>query len=133
MTGLSASGLPHSGDAQIAFDFSPIRTNRRGGYYVTTPLRADQFAAALRAAANQEEAILAIFRRYPDSALTPSRVRAFTLAAGKRWPITSIRARITTLTKEHGLLEQTDRTVIGPEGKPEHLWRLASQQQQVAA
>ena len=112
--------------AQLDFDFSAVRRKRRGGYYVTTPLRPDQFADALRAAANQEEAILAIFRRYPDSALTPSRVHAITAGQGKRWPITSIRARITTLEQD-GLLVKTDRTAIGPEGKPEHLWRLPAE------
>lgn len=110
-------------NAQTAFDFSPIRTNRRGSYYVTTPLSADQFASAVQSAANQEEAILAIFRVFPGSALAPSRVHAMTTAYGKRWPPTSIRARITTLTKD-GYLVKTDRTAMGPEGKPEHLWEL---------
>lgn len=118
---------------QAAFDFSPIRSKRRSGFYVTTPLRPDQFADAIKVAATQQEAILAIFRRYPDSALTPSRVLAIVAGQGKRWPITSVRARITTLEQD-GYLVKTDRTAIGPEGKPEHLWKLPAQHSdQVAA
>ena len=111
---------------QLAMDFAPIRSKRRGGYYVTTPLLPDQFTGALQAAANQEEAVMAIFRRHASSGVTPSRVHAITTGAGKRWPVTSIRRAITTLTKD-GLLEKTAATAIGAEGKPEHLWRLPGQ------
>lgn len=104
-------------------DFAPIYGKRRGAFYVTTPLTADQFGAAMNAAANQDAAVLAIFRRHHGQPMTPSRVHAITTGAGKRWPITSVRRSITTLAKD-GLLAKTDATVIGPQGSPEHAWKL---------
>lgn len=108
---------------QAAFDFSGVCKKRRGRYYVTTPLTPDQFAGAMVRAENQDEAVMAVFRRHVGEALTPSRVHAITSAAGKRWPQTSVRRSISTLTKD-GLLEKTGDTVAGPMGMPEHTWRL---------
>ena len=116
---------------QTAFDFSPIRRKRRGGYYVTTPLTAEQFGGALEAAQNQQAAIMAIFRVFPGGKIAPSRVHEMLRDWGRKWPIYSIRARITTLEQD-GYLVKTDETVISPEGKPEHLWALAGQERAAA-
>lgn len=80
---------------------------------VTPPLRG-----------SQQHAILAIFRSAPDS-LTPSDVWTRTQWGGRRWPLTSIRARMTKLT-DAGVLIREEKQKPGLFGKPEHLWRLAS-------
>jgi hypothetical protein len=81
---------------------------------------------AIEQARNQECAVLAIFERLRRP-LTPSEVHTLTTAAGKRWPITSIRRAVTGLERETGELVKTDTTRDGPQGRPEYCWRLATQ------
>ena len=76
----------------------------------------------------QEAAVLAMFRLYPDCALSPSTVCALLNKMLERdWPITSIRRAITSLT-DQGLLEKTSRKVIGPQSRPEYQWQLSDGQ-----
>lgn len=94
-------------------------------YHQTTPLEPQTLREAITQARRQEDAILAIFQRL-RRAMTPSDVWAITQAAGKQWPMTSIRRAITDLTDERGALEKTATLRMGPLGKPEHAWRLAT-------
>jgi hypothetical protein len=109
--------------AQLAMNFAPICQKRRGSYYVSTPLTPDQYVGALAAAANQDEIVFAIYRRYADTCLTPSQCHSIIAKTHPEWEKGSIRRSITTLTKD-GLLEKTAVTVLGPKGRPEHAWRL---------
>ncbi len=72
-------------------------------------------------AADQQDAILAVFRRWPDRSLTPDDIAA---NVNDRWPITSIRRAITNLTTA-GYLIKTDRKKTGHYGRPCYCWRLA--------
>lgn len=112
--------------AQPSFDFAPIGTKRRGSYYVTTRMTLADGFQAVQSAAKQDEAILALYRS--RGALSPSDVLALCESAGKRWPLTSIRRAITTLTTD-GLLIQLEAQKRGPYNKPEHLWILAGKSQ----
>lgn len=94
-------------------------------YFQTTPLTVDEVRDALRSAKSQEVAILAVFRRLHRSALTPSYVHSVFQRIGRKWPITSIRRAMSVLAADDGPLIKTDMVVRGPQGRPEHLWRLA--------
>lgn len=94
-------------------------------FHQTTPLDPQTLREAVVQAASQEAAILAIFQRL-RRAMTPSDVWAITQAAGKQWPMTSIRRAITDLTDERHALEKTGRLRVGMFGKPENFWQLAS-------
>lgn len=94
-------------------------------FYQTTPMDPQTLREAFAKARTQEDAILAIFQRLRRD-LTPSDVLAITTAAGKAWPITSIRRAVTDLADERGALEKTATLRMGPLGKPEHAWRLAT-------
>lgn len=72
---------------------------------------------------SQSAVLLSIFRAHP-SGLTPSYVHTQTQWRGRRWPLTSVRARITKLA-DAGLLVKEDATKPGIYGKPEHVWRIA--------
>lgn len=98
-------------------------------YHVTTPLDPQTLREAIVQAKRQEDAILAIFQRLRRP-LTPSDVLRITTAAGKRWPITSVRRAITDLEREAGALVKTDSLRMGPLGKPEHAWRLPTPAEQ---
>lgn len=98
-------------------------------YYNTTGLAGQPLAESIAAAANQETAILTIYRS-ACRPMSPSDVLAICERAGRRWPLTSIRRAITGLTGE-GLLERLDLQRAGLYGKPEHLWRLAVAQREL--
>lgn len=93
-----------------------------GRFYETVPLTQPEARSARQKAAAQEIRIAAIFNR-TGRPMSPWEVHA---AGGgdKTWPITSVRARITSLT-EAGALVKTGITRIGAAGAREHLWRLA--------
>lgn len=97
-------------------------------YYQTTPLTRDELNAAFAAAAEQDELVLACYR-HADSIgsplLSPSQVHAVGVKRGNKWPPTSVRRSISNLTAA-GVLVKTELCRMGPLGRPEHLWRLAS-------
>lgn len=93
-------------------------------YHQTTPMEPVPLREAITQARRQEDAIAAIFRRFPHLALAPSQVHALTSRAGMKWPICSIRRAITDLTDERHILTKTDSLRPGPFGKPEHCWML---------
>jgi len=69
-------------------------------------------------AMSQQDALLDIFKTYPNSKFTPSRLQT---AYFRFWPITSIRRAITNLTR-NGYLTKLNETVKGPYGANEHQW-----------
>ena len=92
-------------------------------YYETTPLTRDQRDHAFRSALNQDELVMAVFR-HSGQLLTPSQVSRVCEGLGKRWPLTSIRRSISTLTRADALVK-TEVTRMGTFGMPEHCWRIA--------
>lgn len=90
-----------------------------GDYWNTTALAGDDLASRRKRAAAQEAAVLDLYRVYKR--LGPWQV--FDLL-GKKWPITSIRRAINTLTGRKALVK-LDTYRMGPEGAREHIWGLA--------
>lgn len=95
-------------------------------YHNTTQMTGAALLEAVRAARNQDEAVLAIFER-AGRPLTPSDVWRMTSDAGHRWPLTSIRRAITNLTTDERLV-RLDFQRTGVYGRPEHLWAVATPQ-----
>lgn len=92
-------------------------------YYNTTRLSGAELREAIASADKQEIAVLAIYR-HARGPLSPSDVWAQTQQAGKRWPLTSCRRAITSLTKSGALLK-LEQQKPGTFGVPEHLWVVA--------
>lgn len=112
--------------AQQAFNFdaSPVRApSPRVGYVETVPLAPQQRAEAVRVAASQDAAVIAIFRAHPGKALSPSRVFAIGQADGRCWLLTSVRRSITNLAKAN-VLAKTSVIREGLYSRPEHCWAL---------
>jgi len=99
-------------------------------YFNTNRLTGRALHQAIASAKGQNEDVLAIFANV-GRALTPSDVHARCVRAGRRWPITSVRRAISTLT-EDAKLRRTEALKPGPLGMPEHLWELATPQQELA-
>lgn len=109
--------------AQLALNFGGRRSGPR--YWPTTPLTADELRGAIHLAVMQDEAVLAIFRSHAGTSLTPSEVHRIGEALGRKWLVTSVRRSITNLTDD-GVLNRHNVLRMGPHGKPEHLWQLAT-------
>jgi hypothetical protein len=92
-------------------------------YWNTTGMTGEALAEAIRTARHQDAAVLAVYQA-ASCPLTPWEVLHRCEAAGKRWPITSIRRSITTLANV-GALKRLDTLRIGDLGRPEHEWEAA--------
>ena len=95
----------------------------RVGFWETVPLPPGKRSRAIQSAANQDAAVLAIFRRNGGRPLSPSRVCEIGRRHGRFWLLTSVRRSITHLTGQK-LLAKLSATREGPHGAPEHLWGL---------
>jgi hypothetical protein len=92
-------------------------------FFNTTGLSGDALRLAVRSAAHQDQAVLAIFRG-AFGPMAPSQVWQCGVDAGREWPIWSVRRAITNLT-DNGALVKLDRQRRGPYGRPEFLWAVA--------
>jgi hypothetical protein len=110
--------------AQLALDLH-ARPEPGVRYFVTTRLTADELNQAIERATNQDDVVLAMFRRF--GAMTPSRCWThYRAATGKHaTPLTSIRRSISVLTKAR-VLVKTDEQKLGPMNMPERVWRLCA-------
>ena len=90
-------------------------------FFNTIGLKGLELARAEAQAMSQEELVHLLFRENPDRELTPFEVWAAVLPYV---PITSVRRAITCLTDE-GKLEKLTRLKGERYGKPNHVWRLA--------
>jgi hypothetical protein len=114
-------------DAQLGLALDDPPKRRREGVLLSfypqgQPIPVAEVLEREAAAAGQERLILELFRTVAaDRRLTPSEVaQAFPV-----WPLTSVRARITTLTTK-GLLDHHARDRRpGPFGAKESCWSLA--------
>jgi hypothetical protein len=99
-------------------------------FFNTTSLTGDALRQAITSAHQQDTAVLAIFRA-AGGPLSPSQVHGAGEAAGRLWPIWSVRRSITNLT-DTGALVKLERQRRGPYGRPEHFWALAVAETQSA-
>lgn len=105
---------------QAVIDFATERA-KVAEYFNTTHETGTDLADRRQRSAAQEDAVLALYRQHGQ--LGPW--QAFHLL-GERWPITSIRRAVNTLTKR-GLLVKLDDYRLGSEGAREHLWSRGGQ------
>jgi hypothetical protein len=91
-------------------------------FYNTTNEHGHVLAASHGQARQQRLMVQAFFEAHPDRCFAPHEVP---MPPGT--PLTSVRRAITNLT-EQGVLEKTDRMVMGSFGKQVHSWRLATGQ-----
>ena len=105
------------------------RTAALRAHHVRGHQTADEALAGEDQARRQEEAIMGFFQAFASTAATagatpgrytPSEVNAMF----PQWPITSIRARITTLQRHGRLLKFKTERRRGPHGRQEWTWGL---------
>jgi len=72
--------------------------------------------------ANQDELVLKLFQIHAPRTFTPDEIEEICNRCNRRWPITSIRRAISTLTK-HGNLTKTSELREGKYGKKTHAWK----------
>ena len=96
-------------------------------YHNTTKELGKQLTVSNAKAYSQAEAIMAIFfdSNFPN--MTPAEVWVIYCKEYKEAPISSIQARITTLTNRYQLVK-TDEMRMGKYGKLVHCWRLAKEE-----
>lgn len=92
-------------------------------YFNTNQQTGENLVQAEAAAKTQKELILEIFKDRPDPK-TPFDVSVILVKMGYKWPITSIRARMTSLTKENSLVKSSTACKKGDYNKDNHLWKL---------
>ena len=93
-------------------------------YYNTTGLKGIELSSIKDKAAKQDDIIREIFEKYPLIELTPFDVESVLLDNGVKYPITSIRRSINTLTSK-GTLKKTDNRKKGLYGRDNYLWKSA--------
>ena len=92
----------------------------RAEYFNTTNLKGRELKREMYKAGSQNCEILYLMRTSQRYNFTPSEVyKSFNC----KWPLTSIRRSITSLTKA-GYLVQTSIKRVGIYGKPETAWRM---------
>lgn len=90
-------------------------------YYNTTSLTGEQLASAVKAAENQDDAVLVMMG---VGTWSPSQVWNYGRSAGRDWLLTSVRRSISNLEKAK-VLKKTGIMVNGPYGRPENTWSRA--------
>lgn len=96
-------------------------------YFNTTNLQDKELETALENALVLKDKILALFRdkSNKDSELTPFDVQRQLYRKGEKFPLTSIRARMTTLTSDEKLIRSLKADAIGDYNAKNHTWRLS--------
>lgn len=93
-------------------------------YFQTTRLTDDELFKAQVVALEQNDLVMAIFRR-KRRALTPWEVWQEGAQNGRQWLITSVRRSMSVLSAgEAAALVKLDSLRMGPHGKPSHEWCL---------
>lgn len=85
-------------------------------YWPTTPLTSEQMVGAILSADRQDEVVMAIFRHHIGEELAASQVWCIGAQGGRKWPVTSVRRSINTLTN-CGALDRSERIHDGPNGR----------------
>lgn len=92
-------------------------------YHNSVPIKNEkELQVKEKRAKGQEEQIFSYFEMHQRMAFTPSQVW---LVFGQCWPLTSVRARISNLTKA-GMLRITGEKRTGYYGDPENCWQFVS-------
>ena len=100
-------------------------------FYNTIHLEAKELSEAQQKALTQEQRILRFVIQFhgQNSSFSPSAIAGSVF--DDNVPITSVSRAMTTLTKR-GDLVKSAMMIIGPYGKPEHLWFVSAKWSRVA-
>jgi len=90
-------------------------------FYNTTRLLGKELEAERIQAMKQEDLIETYFKEWPN-AKTPCQVHSAFASSGFKWPLTSVRRAINTLTK-NGILIKTKEQKTGLYGKKAYCWK----------
>lgn len=99
--------------------------NDNNNYFNTTDLCETELEEAQEKSLCQREIILKVFKDNSIDQLTPFDVQRKLYRIGYRYPITSIRARMTSLTKEGLLIRSSVADAIGNYNAKNHTWKLS--------
>jgi hypothetical protein len=103
---------------ELAQRFAP--KNNLGEFFNTIHESGDTLKQSEIKAGTQNAEILEVFRRYPNRVFTPAEINQM---IGYKWPFTSVRRGISTLT-DMGYLVKTDIMRDGIFGKPNYCWKI---------
>lgn len=94
-------------------------------FFNTTNLQGNELVVANQKACNCADYILKVFREYPNMKFTPFDVHYnIQRIYGKDYPITSVRARMTTLTENGDLIKSEKAEGKGIYSVANHKWQL---------
>lgn len=100
-------------------------SNNYNIYFNTTNLIGTELEEAQEKTLLQREVIHNVFKENPNDELTPFDVQRKLYRKGYKYPLTSIRARITSLTKDGMLIRSLVADSIGDYNAKNHTWRLS--------
>lgn len=100
-------------------------------YFNTTNLVAEELQEATDKAIFLREAILKVHQDHPEQEFTPFQMQVKLLQRGYKYPITSVRARMTTLRKQSKLIMSANADALGNYNAKNHTWRLAISEQTI--
>ena len=92
-------------------------------YYNTNDETQPQLFRSWAQTAKQNDLIYEVFKRHTHREFTPDDIHNHPDVSRRRWPITSIRRAISTLTKQDKLTK-TSNLREGQYGKQTHTWKL---------
>ena len=92
-------------------------------YYNTNKLEGEDLTEAQEKALGLKNIILGVFEEHPEPK-TPFQVAVLLIKRGYKYPITSIRARMTKLRKEEKLVMSPKAETRGEYDSPNHTWWL---------
>lgn len=97
---------------------------KNNNYFNTNQQEGDKLIEAETKALTLKELIFELFKAVPDRK-TPFEVSVLLVKNGYKYPITSVRARMTTLSKEYFLIKSDRADKPGEYGADNHTWALA--------
>ena len=100
-----------------------MSNNKQQNYHNSTRLRGNELKVATEKALTQKEIIMGIFKQHPEPK-TPFDVAVLLVKNGYKYPITSVRARMTVLAKEEQLIRSSTADVMGNYDARNHTWKL---------
>lgn len=92
-------------------------------YYNTTSLKGSDLKQATEKALTQKQIIHELFL-FDQTEMTPFEVAVKLLKQGYKFPVWSLRARMTDLTREGVLVKSDDADKTGEFGAKNHSWKL---------
>jgi Fe2+ or Zn2+ uptake regulation protein len=100
-------------------------SNNDNNYFNTTDLQGAELEEAQEKSLFQRDVIFNVFKDNPQDELTPFDVQRKLYKKGYKYPLTSIRARMTTLTKDGLLIRSSVADAIGGYNAKNHTWKLS--------